>query len=276
MSDNIDHAVVADFGREWSSMDQSGVSAEELAAQFARYFAVFPWDELPPGAIGFDFGCGSGRWARFAAPRVGTLLCIDASSRALEVARRNLAGLSNCTFHEASPATIPLADGAADFCYSLGVLHHVPDTAAGIRSCAAKLKPGAPMLLYLYYALDNRPFWFRALWLASNGVRIVISRLPYPLKRAACETIAAVIYWPLSRFARLAEKLGAKVRNFPLNQYRHHSYYTLRTDALDRFGTRLEQRFSRAQITSMMAAAGLVDIRFSEGEPYWCAVGRKR
>jgi len=49
----------------------------------------------------------------------------------------------------------------------------------------------------------------------------------------------------------------------------------MRTDALDRFGTRLEHRFSRVQIDAMMRASGLIDIRFREGEPYWVACGRK-
>ena len=49
----------------------------------------------------------------------------------------------------------------------------------------------------------------------------------------------------------------------------------MRTDALDRFGTRLEQRFSRNEIERMMTAAGLTDIVFSEREPYWVACGRK-
>ena len=49
----------------------------------------------------------------------------------------------------------------------------------------------------------------------------------------------------------------------------------MRTDALDRFGTQLEQRFSRREIEAMMQAAGLVDIRFREGLPYWVACGRK-
>ena len=40
---------------------------------------------------------------------------------------------------------------------ALGVLHHVPDTAAAIRSCAELLKPGAPLLLYLYYASITAP-----------------------------------------------------------------------------------------------------------------------
>ena len=68
---------------------------------------------------------------------------------------------SNCEFHCASVDAIPLPDDSADFGYSLGVLHHVPDTQKGILECVRKLKPGAPFLLYLYYAFDNRPWWFR-------------------------------------------------------------------------------------------------------------------
>ena len=49
----------------------------------------------------------------------------------------------------------------------------------------------------------------------------------------------------------------------------------MRTDARDRFGTPLEQRFTRYQIEAMMRDAGLIDIRFSEAAPYWCAVGLK-
>ena len=63
--------------------------------------------------------------------------------------------------------------------------------------------------------------------------------------------------------------------SFPLSYYRHCSFYTLRTDARDRFGTPLEQRFSRAQICAMCTAAGLVDLRFSPRAPYWCVVGVK-
>ena len=54
---------------------------------------------------------------------------------------------------------------------------------------------------------------------------------------------------------------------------RHCSFYTLRTDARDRFGTPLERRFSRAQIRAMCSAAGLVDLRFSTRAPFWCVVG---
>ena len=142
---NIDPQTVASFGDEWVRFDQSGMSADELRKVFDGYFAVFPWDRLPSDAEGFDMGCGSGRWARLVAPRVGRLHCIDPSA-AITVARSTLAGHDNVVFHQASVDAPGLPLGSQDFGYSLGVLHHVPDTAAAIRSCVALLKPGAPLL----------------------------------------------------------------------------------------------------------------------------------
>ena len=49
----------------------------------------------------------------------------------------------------------------------------------------------------------------------------------------------------------------------------------MRTDALDRFGTRLERRFTKDEIRAMMEYAGLENIRFSETS-FWTAVGYKK
>ena len=57
-----------------------------------------------------------------------------------------------------------------DFGYSLGVLHHIPDTCAGIKACARLLKRGGPFLVYLYYAFDNRAIAF----LLSDGIHHVV------------------------------------------------------------------------------------------------------
>lgn len=270
---NQDTHTVAGFGDEWSTFDYVTHSSEELKDIFGQYFSVFDWSSLPPDSRGFDLGCGSGRWARFVAPRVGELHCVDASDVALGVARRQLAEQANCHFHHASVDSLPFADDSMDFGYSLGVLHHVPDTAAGIRACVAKLKPGAPFLVYLYYALDNRPAAFRALWRASELIRGAVSRLPFRARYAASQAIAAGVYWPLANGARLLESAGMNVDGLPLATYRNRSFYVMRTDALDRFGTRLEQRFTRAEVEAMMKAAGLERITFREAMPYWCAVG---
>ncbi|WP_227698512.1 class I SAM-dependent methyltransferase [Sphingomonas hengshuiensis] len=275
-SANADANTVAGFGDEWAAFDQASLAPDEWRAMFDRYFAIFPWDGLPPDAEGFDLGCGSGRWAAGAVARVGLLHCIDPADAALDVARRRLRGRDNVRFHAASVDAIPLADASQDFGYSLGVLHHVPDTRAALRDCVAKLKPGAPFLLYLYYAFDNRPAWYRLLWRGTDAVRRGVSRLPFRLRKGVTDGLAVAIYWPLARGCAALERAGLRVDQLPLASYRHLSFYTMRTDALDRFGTRLEQRFTRAQIGRMMADAGLEDIVFSDAVPYWVALGRRR
>lgn len=275
LSDNIDRKTVAGFGKEWAAFDQTQFVGDEYERVFDAYFSLFPFDKLPAMAEGFDLGCGSGRWAAGVAPRVGRLHCIDPSQEALEVAKRRLADEKNIDFHLASAATIPLNDSSQDFGYSLGVLHHVPDSARALADCVRKLKAGAPFLLYMYYSFENRPSWFRALWKASDALRQVICRLPFAARRTVTTLFAACVYWPLARLALLVEKLERNPSNLPLSSYRHSSFYSMRTDALDRFGTRLEQRFSRRQIEQMMREAGLEDIRFRNSEPYWVACGRR-
>lgn len=275
-SANKDDRVVQGFGEEWSRFSQLELTETERVTIFNDYFAEFPWAKLPEDAHGADIGCGSGRWAAVVAPRVGHLTCVDASADALDVARCNLAGEDNVTFRQADVGNLPFADGELDFAYSLGVLHHVPDTEGALANVARTLKSGAPFLVYLYYAFDNRPLWFRILWRLSDGLRRIICRLPSSLRFTVCEVIAALVYWPLAKLAESAALLGLSVRNLPLAYYRDKSFYVMRTDALDRFGTRLEKRFSRPQIQAMLEAAGFDGIRFSSGEPYWCAAARKK
>jgi ubiquinone/menaquinone biosynthesis C-methylase UbiE len=272
---NIDAGTVDGFGDEWERFDQTGMSVHERDTVFSAYFSVFPWEKLSPEAVGCDIGCGSGRWAKAVAPRVGHLHCVDPSS-AIEVARRNLDDQTNITLHKASVDDLPFVDGSLDFGYSLGVLHHIPDTKAAMASCVRKLKPGAPFLVYLYYAFDNKPAWFRMVWKASDLLRRFVSIQPHWLRYFLSQILAFLIYFPLARSAGLGERAGLNVANWPLSGYRRNSFYTMRTDALDRFGTRLEHRFTRAEIGIMMASCGLEGIRFAESLPYWCAVGTKK
>jgi ubiquinone/menaquinone biosynthesis C-methylase UbiE len=240
---------------------------------FEQYFAHIELNSLGPTAQAMDVGCGSGRWARFVAPHVGTLHLVDPSAEALEVARQNLRDEPNCTFHLSGVDDLPLPDESLDFVYSLGVLHHVPDTEAAIHACVSKLKPGGTFLVYLYYAFDNRPPWFRAVWRASDALRRAISNLPPRLKHWITDIVALLVYLPLARMAWLANRLGRDTGDFPLSTYANCSFYTMRTDSLDRFGTRLEQRFTRSQIEQMLVGAGLSEVVFNEDGAFWTASG---
>lgn len=272
---NIDFKTVESFGDEWLKYDQSGMEENESVQLFKRYFSIFPWNKLPKNSKGFDMGCGSGRWAKFLANKVGHLHCID-PSEAIKVAKNKLRKFKNITFHQKSLDNISLKNGSMDFGYSLGVLHHVPNTQKAIKSCSKLLKPGAPLLIYIYYNFDNRPLWFKYLWKFTNLIRFIICRLPKFLKFLFCDLIAISIYFPLARIALMTETIGINLENFPLNSYRHTSFYVMRTDARDRFGTPLEKRFSKKEIFIMMNKAGLERIKFSNLVPFWTAVGFKK
>ena len=128
---NIEERTVNGFGEEWSEFTQGELTDEQAQDMFDKYFSLFAWDSLPNDAMGFDMGCGSGRWAKLAAPKVGKLYCIDASEQALDVAMTNLQDQRNCEFIHASVDEMPLENGSMDFAYSgkypmyCGVLSHV-------------------------------------------------------------------------------------------------------------------------------------------------------
>ena len=109
------------------------------------------------------------------------LHCIDAAADALSVARERLAPYSNVTIHEASIDAMPLlADDSMEF----RLQPRRPASPArprppGLTACVRKLKPGAPLLVYIYYAFDNRPAWFRLLWHVSDLIRQSVSKLPF-------------------------------------------------------------------------------------------------
>ncbi len=273
---NVDQRLVKGFGDEWSRFTNEALSETELREMFDRYTEIFPWEDLPADAEGFDAGCGSGRWARFFAPRVGLLYCIDASEAALDVARETLAGQTNVEFRREDLSSLGLTDGSCDFGYCLGVLHHIPDTEDALATCVAKLKPGAPFLVYLYYDLEGRGWLQRRLFNVATVIRAVVSRLPSRAREVVADVLAAVVYWPLALVARLVERIGWDPSFVPLFQYRHRSFYVMRNDSLDRFGTRLEKRFSRDGVRCLLEGAGLENVVFSEGPPWWVAVGWRR
>jgi len=85
--------------------------------------------------------------------------------------------------------------------------------------------------------------------------------------------VALVVYLPLARIALLLERAGRDPSTVPLFQYRNRSFYVMRNDALDRFGTRIEKRYSRDEVRVLLEQAGLERVMFSEGPPWWVAVG---
>jgi SAM-dependent methyltransferase len=275
LGDNIDRNTVHSFGEEWKAFHQ--FDDAEIRKIGDTYFDIVTPEMLGPGKIAADFGCGTGRWTKYIHKKVGAVAAID-PSEAIFVAGQLLKDAGNIHLYKASIDNLPFPDDYFDFGFSLGVLHHIPDTPKAMNACVRKVKPGGHFLVYLYYNLDNRGILYKSLFFLSNLVRKIVSSMPGGLKKFCCNGMAVFFYMPFVLFSRLLKLFGVSKRlrsRIPLHSYEDTSFYIIRNDALDRFGTPLEQRFSMKQILAMMEAAGLGNIIFSKQAPYWHAVGRK-
>jgi ubiquinone/menaquinone biosynthesis C-methylase UbiE len=270
--ENKDDATIESFGNEWNKF--SSFSEEEIESIGNEYFDIVPETVFGKDKLALDVGCGSGRWSFYVADRFKQVEAVDPSD-AVSVAQKMLQN-KNARVSKASVDNLPFPDESFDFVFSLGVLHHIPDTAAAMAKSVKKLKKGGWFLVYLYYDLDNRGILYKGIFSMINALRKIIYRLPQSAKKFVCDLIALFIYLPLVQFAKFLKFLRVEIwKKVPLNYYIGKSFFVMRNDALDRFGTPLEQRFSRLQIQQMMERAGLDEIEFSEQQPYWHALGKK-
>lgn len=271
-SDAMSAKIQETFGYEWEHFD---AMLPEYEAAVRTYFKPVP-DQLLEGALVLDAGCGMGRWARYVGEQpIRRLYAID-FSRAIDRAATTLRGWDNTHCIQADIRHLPFRPQTFDFIYSLGVLHHLVNPDEGMGSLVGRLKSDGALLVYLYYALDNRPAFFRWLLRAVTAVRQITSRLPKPIMHRLAMLIAIGVYWPLARTAGGLERLGLSriARQMPLHEYHRYSFSYMRTDAFDRFATPIEKRYSRKQIRVWLARYGL-EPTFSDVAPFWSVLARR-
>jgi len=271
--ENLDQEVINSFGHEWAEFDYSETETNEaLDAQFRAYCEPIDLSQFnPETSLATDFGAGSGRWTSRLLPYFCLVYALEPSDGASKVLTKKFANENRVKILQETVGMNSIPSNSLDLAVSLGVLHHIPDTALAIKDLASKIKSGGVFLCYLYYKLENKPMHYRGLFWASNSLRWVISRLPYVTRRFIAQFIAVLVYLPLSRVAKQLSKRGKNVSNIPLHHYANMPFVMLQNDALDCFGTRLEQRFSKRDIEEMITKAGfdVTTLKFSDSEPFW-------
>jgi len=253
--------VQASFGAEWN------VYADVLPEHRDEFVSLFDLVDLGSlhGARVADLGCGIGRWSHFVAPHCRELVLVDFSD-AIFVARRNLAGVKNALFFLGDVTVLPFRRDFADFAFCIGVLHHLPtpalDAVRSLAACAPRL------LIYLYYALDNRAWYFRTLLRAADVLRHRLSRIRDPrIRRLTARLTAVAIYKPLIGFGHVLDLVGWG-RFVPLFEYRGKSLRRIEQDTYERFFNDIEQRVSRAEIVERLSPS-FPRLTISERAPYW-------
>ena len=270
---NLDQGVIDSFGHEWATFDYGEAdTSEALDAQFRAYCTPLDLNQFDPKkSIAGDFGAGSGRWASRLIPHFSLVYALEPSNGASTVLKNKFSGESKIAVLQETVGANSIPLESLDLAMSLGVLHHIPDTSLAMKDVSSRIKRGGVFLCYLYYSLENKPTFYRLIFKGVNAVRHVISVLPQRIKQLVTSSIAALVYWPLARFSKLLRKFGINTSNIPLHHYADMPFVMLANDALDRFGTTLEQRFSKAEITEMLRSADfdISTLKFSDIEPFW-------
>lgn len=272
---NIDLKVVQSFGEEWLKFNDFSDDIIEGSAN--EYFDILNDTIINKNTYAIDVGCGTGRWTKFLTNKVGFIEAIDPSN-AIFAADNLLGKIENVRLAKASTDTIPFADETFDFAMSIGVLHHIPDTQQAMIDCVKKVKRQGYFYCYLYHNLEKMNWWLKLLFNISELVRKIVYPLPSPIKHFVCDMLALIIYTPFILWVRMLIFLGfyELAKKMPLYAYHNKAFFIVRNDSLDKFGTSLEQRFSKKEVEQLMANCGLENIVISSGTPYYHTIGRKK
>jgi SAM-dependent methyltransferase len=249
------------FGAEWLTYPDILPEHED---EFPLYFDLVNIPDLKDMRV-CDLGCGIGRWSYFLKDKCRELILLD-FSEAIFAARKNLKESQNAIFLMGDIKRLPLRNGFADFLFCLGVLHHLPVNA--LEEVRALKKYASSILIYLYYALDNRPFYFQLLLDLMTTIRKTVSRIRNPSFRTGFSSFTAwTVYLPLVYLGKFLKPFHLS-HYIPLFEvYDQKTVHRIKQDVYDRFFTRIEQRFSKKQILELEKDFDKVTI--SENLPYW-------
>ena len=269
---NADWKTVESFGDEWNRF--ASFTEERTGRAGDQYFDIVTRE------MANDSTRRSTSGAAPAAGRIPLAPCaVRGSGRPGEAVRAAVpytAPCGNVRITQAGYGSVCRSPRPSfDFVFSLGVVHHVPETGKAIAEAASMLKDGGWLLLYVYYSLDNRGALYRATFRRLRLVRRMISRLPRRLSS-----------WPATRSPspRMHRSWCCAAGCGPsAGKAGTRAAVVRRGQALEGHPQRLTRSLRdspRAALLAppdrrMLIAAGLKDIRFSDHEPFWHVVARK-
>ena len=259
--DGIAKDIQFTFGEEWQGFPEI---LPEHEKEFQQYFDLVDPGSFPNARI-CDLGCGIGRWSHFLKERCREMILLD-FSEAIFIARENMRGAGNALFFLGDLRRMPFRDDFADFLFTLGVLHHLPTGALEEVRALSRYAPN--LLVFLYYALDNRPAFWRWLLSPVTRIRLAVSRAEGPRLRSALTwAFTIAIYLPLIALGHAVRPLGLAGKVPLYDFYRGKSLRRIRQDAYDRFFTRIEQRFRKEEILTLRDT--FREVVISDDPPYW-------
>ena len=267
------------YGKLWAEDFDNFSQQKHTTWHYEEMKKALP-EQIVRGTLGLEIGCGNGFDSLMIANKNPNIhLCsIDISEgvffgQHLKVKNDE----SRVTFLRASATDIPFQDNSFDFCYSFGVLHHLPDPIKGFEEMRRVLKPGAPFFLYLYEDHIENPMKYFSLKIVSWFRKFSKQLSPTQLKIMTTLLSPLVVLtfgWP-SRLLYRFESTRPLAAKIPFNFGK--GLFSVKEDLYDRFGAPFEHRFNQQSLLKIYHALSFQKPFFTKlpGTAGWVTMGYK-
>jgi SAM-dependent methyltransferase len=169
--------------------------AGEDRVQEFFYATGFDLNKIAPHrSLFLDVGCGYGRFCQTIGGMDNEIIGVDMSTTSIELAYKYVGKNDNVHLVQCDLTRLPFRREMFDYIFSIGVLHHTPDTRASFDSIVPYLAHGGRVAIWVY-SPDAKKM--------DNKVRKLTTKLP------------KVILFYLCLATPLTVKLYRYVRGFP-------------------------------------------------------------
>jgi ubiquinone/menaquinone biosynthesis C-methylase UbiE len=244
-----DEGYAASFGREWKWFSKTQLDRGASRASYTTFkekTGIAP-EELE-GKTVLDVGCGMGRFADVVSAYGARVVGVDLSA-AVESAHENLRHRDRVAILQASVFDLPFRDESFDFVYSIGVLHHTPDTHEAFDALPRLVKPGGTLAIWVYSGEPKA----RLSHLASDLYRRYTTRMDSGRLLKWCERIQGVGRLYRTSPGRLLYPL------LPVSMEADREARVL--DTFDWYSPRYQWKHRWTEVESWFRAAGFEAIR---------------
>lgn len=258
------------FGYEWHKWSRVQFERENagrpMAGHTRRMFETITG--LAPadlrGKLAVEFGCGPGRFLDLARGAGARVVGLDMSV-AVESARANFRGDPGVLIVQGDVLHPPLARAAFDVGYSIGVLHHTPAPAAGLRALAGVIRPGGRIACSVYQKGSFYDYPSVALYRGLvNAVRARFgARAALTLALWYTSFAAYGLYYPLAlaRKIRGARRLAGYLEKYALVSLNLPDARWRILDVFDAITPTFASTHTAEEVRGWLAAAGCREIR---------------
>ncbi len=259
-------AYVDTFSFEWTRFRDVQIdiqnATDESEQTFAGKTGWAPGDLR--GKLVLDAGVGAGRFAEVVSRWGGEVVGADLSL-AVDAARQNIGARDNVHLVQADVFRLPFREAAFDDAYSIGVLHHTPDTRKAFGAVVPFLRPGAELAVFLY-AFGHYHI-FSDLW------RKVTTRMPVRLLYGLAAL--SIPLYPLYRVPLVG--MGLRFV-FPMSMHQRGRWRWL--DTFDWYSPKYQHKHTWPEVHRWFLEEGFEDVRLFQQSPEFsvlhvCMRGRK-